>query len=552
MRVRRGASPIPKVATFATVAALLVLAACSGSSSDGSGGFTGPGDDGGTEDQGTTTSHSDSGGGTTQDSGHVVGPGADGSVTSPSDSGKDGTPPGDGAISEAAVGDGAPVVVCSNADDTIVTIDATGAIYPQCNTWKIQGAWYCYADTAGTSNCVSGAAPYSTTDAGMCISGTTAAGSTAYGAGLGFGLNSTLGTAAVKSPIADSTIIGFEITLSGGTHGSGGSVLNVNMTTSAVAGTYPAVTIPGVAPNSTVTYDVFIKDALEPFVASSPIAKPGGIYDLQVAIPAGANVQYDYCVTKVKPITATVVPGGSCGSTAAYGPAFCNKPQEYLEEVGNFGVQNDTFANSSGQMCIQATRGGASCAGFEATFNGFSSTQQYTPGAYPSLIYGWQAGNFYGGYAGGKTVSSLSTATTDWTFSVSNVSQYDAAYDIWLAPTKAPANANGGVELMIWLQYSGVQPAGSSGSVATVTSGGKSFAAHTATISNSGSSWTYLAYLAQSQTSSVSGLDLTPFFKDAESRGLGSGWYLLGIQAGFEVYSASGSVTTTSYDVNVQ
>jgi hypothetical protein len=551
MRLRRGASPIPKVATLATAVVLLVVAACSGSSSDGnSGAFMG--DDGGPGDQGTTTSHGDGGGGTVQDSGHNVGTGADGSVTSSSDSGKNGTPPGDGATSEGAAGDGAPVLVCSNTDDTLVTIDATGAVYPQCNTWKIQGAWYCYADTAGTSDCVSGAPPYSATDSGMCISGTTAAGSTAYGAGLGFGLNSTLGTTPVKSAIADSTIIGFEITLSGGTHGSGGSVLNVNMTTSAVAGTYPAVTIPGVAPNSTVTYDVFIRDALEPFVASSPTAKPGGIYDLQVAIPAGANVQYDYCVTKVKPITATVAPAGACGATAAYGPAFCNKPQEYLEEVGNFGVQNDTFQASSGQMCIQAMRGGASCAGFEATFNGFSSTQQYTPGAYPSLIYGWQAGNFYGGYAGGTTVSNLKTATTDWSFAVNNVSQYDAAYDIWLAPTKAPATANGGVELMIWLQYSGVQPAGSSGSVATVTSGGKAFAAHTATISNSGSTWTYLAYLAQSQTSSVSGLDLMPFFTDAESRGLGSGWYLLGIQAGFEVYNASGTATTTSYQVNVQ
>jgi hypothetical protein len=530
----------------AVVSALLLLAACSAKSGSDDTAFDNDSGNGG------ATPHPDSGE-PSEDAGHDASTGSDGSPGSAPDSGK-GAAVGDGGISEAAVTDGPPVIVCSNTDDTVVTIDSTGAIYPQCNTWKIQGAWYCYADAVGTSNCVSGAAPYSATDSGMCISGTTQAGTTAYGAGLGFGLNSTLGTTAVKSAIADSSIIGFEITLSGGTHGSGGSVLNVNMTTSAVAGTYPAVTIPGVAPNSTVTYDVFIKDALEPFKASSPTAKPGGLYDLQVAIPAGANVQYDYCVTKVKPITATVAPAGACGATAAYGPAFCNKPQEYLEEVGNFGVQNDTFAASSGQMCLQAMRGGASCAGFEATFSGFSSTQQYTPGAYPSLIYGWQAGNFYGGYAGGKTVSSLSTATTDWSFAVNNVSQYDAAYDIWLAPTTGPANANGGLELMIWLQWAGgVNPADyPAGSVGTVTSGGKTFAAHKTTISNASGTWTYLAYLAQSQTSSVSGLDLMPFFKDAESRGLGSGWYLLGIQAGFEVYNASGTATTTSYQVNVQ
>jgi hypothetical protein len=546
MRLPCRASHSSKVAAVAA----LLLAACSRASSFDDASAFPSGDDGGAEGQATSPQGD---GGTPADAGSDARAGTGTDASSTADSATDATASAhDGAIAEAAAVDSAPTVACSNTDDTIVTIDRTGAIYPQCNTWSIQGAWYCYADGVGSSSCVQGAAPYSASESAMCISGTTATGTTAYGAGLGFGLNSTLGATSVKSPIADHAIIGFEITLSGGTYGSGGSVLNVNMTTAAAPGTYPAVTIPGVAPNSTVTYDVFIKDALEPFVANSPTAQPGGLDDLQVAIPAGAGVQYDYCVTKVKPITATVALAGACGSTVAYGPAFCNKPQEYLEEVGNFGVQNDTFANSSGQMCIQALRGGASCAGFEATFNGFSSTQQYTPGAFPSLVYGWQAGNFYGGYAGGKTVGSLSTATTDWSFAVNNVSQYDAAYDIWLAPSAAPANANGGLELMIWLQYDGVQPAGSDVSVGTVTSGTRSFGTYTTTISSGGSSWTYLAYLAQSQTSSVSGLDLKPFFADAETRGLGSKWYLLGIQAGFEVYNASGSVTTTSFDVNVQ
>ena len=556
MRLPRRAGRSSKVAA---VAALLLVACNGASSSDGTSAFP-SGDDGGAEGQ-ATNPHGD-GGGTPADGGHdaTASTGTDGSTAAGGDGGTDASASShDGAIAEAAAVDSAPTVTCSNTDDTIVTIDATGAIYPQCNTWNIQGAWYCYADGVGTSSCVAGGVPYVASESAMCLSGTTATGAsaTAYGAGMGFGLNSTLGATSVKSPIADQAIIGFEITLSGGTYGSGGSVLNVNMTTAAPAGTYPAVTIPAVAPNSTVTYDVFIKDALEPFVTNSPTAHPGGLYDLQVAIPGpGPNspgVQYDYCVTKVKPLTATVAPSGACGSTVAYGAPFCNKLQEYLEEVGSFGVQNDTFGASSGQMCIQALRGGASCSGFEATFNGFSSTQQYTPGAFPSLIYGWQAGNFYGGYAGGKTVGSLTTATTDWTFAVNNVSQYDAAYDIWLAPTQAPATANGGVELMVWLQYDGVNPADfPAGAVGTVSTGGNTFAAHQTTINSGGSSWTYLAYLAQSQTSSVSGLNLKPFFADAETRGLGTGWYLLGIQAGFEVYNASGSVTTTSFDVNVQ
>lgn len=545
-------NPVGPLMVVAAVAP--AMAACGSSQDTGAGsgsGDDGTGSGGGARGNGAGGSGGGSGGSGDGSGSSSGGAGGGGALYDGGQGGSDTGSPLDGANNTA------PAVVCTNTDNTIVTEDVTGVIYPQCNTWNIQGAWYCYADGIGTSDCVMGAVPYVEPDAGlaggMCISGTTATGTNAYGAGLGLGLNSTLGASGVKSPIADASIIGFEITLTGGTHGSGGSVINVNMTTGATPGTYPAVTIPGVHANSTITYDVYIKDALEPFKANSPIAKPGGIYDLQFAIPAGAGVQYDYCVTKVKPITAPVALTGACSSTVAYGPAFCNQPQEYLEELDNFGVQNDTFANATGQMCIQAMRGGSSCAGFTATFNGFSSSIQYTPGAFPSLVYGWQAGNFYGGYAGGKTAGGVKTATTDWTFSVNNVSQYDAAYDIWFAPSQAPANAGGGLELMVWLQWSGVNPADyPAGSVATVTSGSKTFAAHKTTVSNNGQSWTYLAYLANSQTSSVSALDLKPFITDAMGRGLGSGWYLLGIQAGFEVYNASGSVTTSSFDVNLQ
>jgi hypothetical protein len=547
--------------------AVFLAAACNGATNSGGlrYGPTAAGDDAGSGGDSTVPSGGGGaqGGSAQGGSGGGAGAGANGGTSRDGEAAGGSTSDGGSPLLDGAKAD-APAVACTNSDNTIVTINETGLIYPQCNAWGIQGAWYCYSDGIGTSDCVMGAVPYSASGSGMCISGTTASGTTAYGAGIGFGLNSTTGATPVKSPIADTSIIGFEITLSGGTYGSGGSVINVNMTTAAAAGTYPLVTVPGVAPNSTVTYDVFIKDALEPFVPNSPTAKPGGIYDLQVAIPQGPpNVQYDYCVTEVKPITATVAPAGACGSTVAYGPAFCNQLQEYLEEVGNFAVQNDTFSGSTGQLCIQAMRGGATCSGFVATFNGFNSTVQYTPGAFPSLVYGWQAGNFYGGYGGGTTVATLTadtTVSTDWSFSVgSGVSTYDAAYDIWFAPAAAPDTANGGLELMVWLQYTGVNPAGSNADApiatvnSTVTGGTMPFGVHTATVSSGGSSWTYLAYLASTQTSSVSGLNLKPFLADAvQNRGLGSAWYLLGIQAGFEVYSATGSITVNSFDVNIQ
>ena len=52
---------------------------------------------------------------------------------------------------------------------------------------------------------------------------------------------------------------------------------------------------------------------------------------------------------------------------------------------------------------------------------------------------------------------------------------------------------------------------------------------------------------------SVSSFDLLQYFKDAASHGyagLSSGSFLLGIQAGFEVYA--GNWATTDYNINIQ
>ena len=64
--------------------------------------------------------------------------------------------------------------------------------------------------------------------------------------------------------------------------------------------------------------------------------------------------------------------------------------------------------------------------------------------------------------------------------------------------------------------------------------------------------WQYLAYVRQGNLSSVD-MDLAPFFQDAVNQGWLSGsWYLLGIEAGFEIWNCSGSTGSTSaYSVSV-
>jgi hypothetical protein len=143
----------------------------------------------------------------------------------------------------------------------------------------------------------------------------------------------------------------------------------------------------------------------------------------------------------------------------------------------------------------------------------------------------------------GKTVPS------SWSFTAGG-GKWDAAYDTWFAANQDPISA--GVELMIWLKEGGVSPLGSALPGVTFTSGGTTWAVWTGTVTDSNGTHPVISYLRSATTSSVTNLDLNPFFQDATGRGvtLTSASFLLGIQAGFELYN-TGTWTTTSYSVSV-
>lgn len=446
--------------------------------------------------------------------------------------------------------------MCSSTDKTILEMDPTGFISRACDNYGIQGAWYCFSDGSGTNSCVTGTPPYSTTSPGpgMCLSG---GNQTIYGAAIGLELNASGGAASVKSAYNAAgqapPIIGFEITLNGDT---GGSILNVTFTGSATAPTSPAVTLPGLKGNTPVTYDVLFADALETSVPASPVVNPAAVYDVQVAVPKGV-ANYNYCITKIKPITAAPAAPATCGTN--YGPPFCNTAQFVVEEVGNYGVQNNSFGSGTGMDCVQAAYGGGNCASLTAAFTNIGSTAQFVPAAYPSLVYGWQGGNFYGAYrsANVKQISAITSALTSWQYTASGGS-YDASYDIWLNSTAAAATRNGTVELMVWYGYSGANPAGfpnAHKSNATVANELGTWNVYTATMTAGTDSWQYIAYqnTAPSASANVSNVNLKDFFVDAESEGVGitASSYLLGVQAGYELFSGSGTMTTSSFSVDV-
>ena len=475
-----------------------------------------------------------------------------------------GTTGAGGATGQGGTGDGGVVVrdaapTCANPDRTIVPIDATGFATRGCNDFGMQGAWYCYADGAAgaTTSCMTGKTPYLAASTGMCLSGATSTAAGAYGAGIGFSLNDSGGAASVKSAYNAqmANVIGFEITVTGTTD----VALRMQFTTAAASSDpAPFVALPGAG-----TYQVMLADAVVPGGWANANAgsrvNPASIFDVQLAVPASSKAaNYNYCITKLKPILAgtTPMPPGSCATGANYGSQVCGA-QDLLGAVGNYAIQNNINTGAPGTQCVQAMVGGATCGGFSATFTGFGNNGSLSPSSYPSIIYGWQNGSFYGGYRTPQQISAITSAMTNWQVTTPSAGKWNAAYDIWLAPsgTPTPKTAAGGLELMIWVNYgspgNAPQPIGTM--MGTVTVAGETWNVWRGSTGNGTATWMYLAYQRPTGSNSAN-FNLKDFFTNAMAQGVGlqNTWVLLGVQAGFEVWQqGGGSAATTSFSVNV-
>src|SRR6185437_10659981 len=377
--------------------------------------------------------------------------------------------------------------------------------------------------------------------------------------GIGFKVNSgPPGSSATPGTWNASNIVGFAITLTAGASGkgSGGSVVeleyptpndldNPNTTKDA-----PGVTLPGVAGTS-VTYNALFSDAV--LANNTTIRKTvdqANLTDVKLLIPPDSQSRaYDFCVTKVVPLMtapSSVVPSGS------YGPAWSNSTDQAVNGINGYTVQSAPFATSGLPMTMQvmATSGGV---GF--TYTAKQGASGNSPAAFPAVVSGWGPGEggiqLYGPYQANTQISALQTVTSSWSFSTG--SSGDAAYDVWFGPNKAPTTTPA-VELMVWINNGGKQPLGNTTASTAVTgSDGVARFAHTGQANSTGQQ--VVSYVATSgSATSVTNLDLLQYFKDAASHGyagLQSSYYLLGVQTGFEVYSAD-TWKTTDYNITIK
>jgi Glycosyl hydrolase family 12 len=236
----------------------------------------------------------------------------------------------------------------------------------------------------------------------------------------------------------------------------------------------------------------------------------------------------------------------AASSEAATTTTLCNS-QATPVDGGAYTVENNEWGSSAPE-CI-TTNGNAE---FRMANSSIANGGEGKPGGYPDIYKGC----FYGACTSGSglpiRVSKIraGTATTSWrTAQPGGSSIYNAAYDIWFNKTRTTSGEANGLELMIWLNHHGPKHPYGSEVASNVSIGGRSY-----NVWYGGRTGRYgtVTYTMNSRVRSVSNLNLRPLEANAVSRGyLRKWWYLISVQAGFEVWQGGAGLATKSFSVDV-
>ena len=244
------------------------------------------------------------------------------------------------------------------------------------------------------------------------------------------------------------------------------------------------------------------------------------------------------------------VPVGSPGAAAtgasgrqAGGAALCNS-QRLPVDGGVYTVQNNEWG--SGALECLAVGGSG---GFTVTRSAIANSTSGAPGGYPSIYRGCHWGTCTPRSGLPVPVSRLlspGTVTTGWATAQPGTGAYDVAYDIWFNRAPSTSGQPDGAELMIWLNHNGpVHPFGSQ--VGTAAIGSRSY-----DVWFGKQAWNTISYSMVAGTTSVQDLDIGRFAADALRRGyIQESWYLIDVEAGFELWQGEAGLATDSFAVNV-
>jgi len=241
-------------------------------------------------------------------------------------------------------------------------------------------------------------------------------------------------------------------------------------------------------------------------------------------------------------IAAVSLPAASSG--AATTTTLCNS-QTTPVAGGAYTIGNNEWASSAPE-CV-TTDGNAD---FTVANSSIMSGQHSPPGGFPAIYKGchWGACTPRSGFPIQVSGIRAGAVTTRWSTSQpGGRNVYNVAYDIWFNQTRTTSGAPNGTELMIWLNHHGhVRPYGSQ-VASKVSVGGRSY-----NVWFGKQAWNTVSYTMTTPATSVSNLDLRPLIADAVRRGyIKTSWYLIDVEAGFELWQGGAGLATKSFSVNV-
>lgn len=259
------------------------------------------------------------------------------------------------------------------------------------------------------------------------------------------------------------------------------------------------------------------------------------------------------------PLTRTALPaalllaGGllalslPAASSEASTTTLCNS-QTASVAGGAYTVNNNEWGSGAPE-CI-TTNGNAE---FRVVNSSIANGGIGTPGGYPHIYKGCDYGACTSGSRLPLQVSKIraGTVTTSWSTSQPGGSEniYNAAYDVWFNRTSTTSGQPNGTELMVWLRRQGPKHPYGRQVASNVLIGGHRYDVWY----GNAHGFNTVTYLMTHGERSTKGLDLRHLEADAVGRGyLRKWWWLISVEAGFEVWNGGTGLATNSFSVNVK
>ncbi|WP_173078468.1 GH12 family glycosyl hydrolase domain-containing protein [Phytohabitans rumicis] len=244
------------------------------------------------------------------------------------------------------------------------------------------------------------------------------------------------------------------------------------------------------------------------------------------ALSAAGAVAAATQVTSLAPPDRTEICGGTGSATA-----------------GRYAVMNNVWGATTAQCLTVDDETGA----FEVSSADHGNEANVA--AYPMIYAGCHWGRCTADSGMPVRVDRIRRATSDWTFGREGVSgAWDATYDLWFHTTADVDRSPDGAELMIWLDHTGAADPGG-----TVVARDVAIAGATWDVWYARWAWHHVAYVRTSPTSSVRGLDLHAFIREAVGRGyVDDRWHLSGVEAGFELRRGGVGLRSEEFSVTVE